>query len=78
MDTRRTKFIGFRSSSTHFSCLWGIYLKYKKFGLKAGARIEHSMLQAELHSDTQPDFDADFTDVVPTANLSYQLPDTKQ
>lgn len=62
----------------HILAAYGAYtLKYKKFGLKAGARIEHSMLQAELHSDTQPDFDADFTDVVPTANLSYQLSDTK-
>lgn len=52
-------------------------LKYKFLGLKAGARLEQSKLKAKLHSDVVPDFDAKFTDVVPTVNLSFKLSDTK-
>lgn len=52
-------------------------LKYKRIGLKAGARLEQSKLNAKLHSDKVSDFDANFTDVVPTANLSFKLSDTK-
>lgn len=51
--------------------------KYKNFGLKAGARLEQSKLKARLHSDSIPNFNANFTDVVPTANLSFKLSDTK-
>lgn len=52
-------------------------LKYKKFGMKVGTRLEYSKLQAKLHSRIEPDFDADFTDIVPAANLSHQLSETQ-
>lgn len=52
-------------------------LKYKDMGLKLGARLEHSKLNAKLHSDRIPDFDKKFTDVVPTVNLSFKLSDTQ-
>lgn len=51
--------------------------KYKKFGLKIGTRVEHSRLEALLHSDIQPDFRKSYTDVVPNANLSFSLSDTQ-
>lgn len=51
--------------------------KYKKFGLKIGTRVEHSRLEALLHSDVQPDFRKNYTDVVPNANLSFSLSDTQ-
>ncbi len=69
------------SAFDHYQHILSAYaaytFKYKKFGLKAGTRLEHSRLKVELHSDMQPDFDKNYTDVVPTGNISYQLSDTK-
>lgn len=69
------------SAFNHYQHILSTYaaytLKYKKFGLKAGARLEHSRLKVKLHSDTQPDFDKNYTDIIPNGNISYQLSDTK-
>ncbi len=48
-------------------------LKWKKLGVKAGVRYEHTFMNVEY--DLQPDrnFDAGFDDVVPSANISYML-----
>lgn len=69
------------SSFDHYQHIFSAYtaytFKYKKFGLKTGVRLEHSRLKVKLHSDVQPDFNKNFTDIVPTGNLSFQLSDTK-
>lgn len=69
------------SSFDHNQYILSVYaaytLKYKNFGLKAGARLEQSRLKAYLHSEKVSDFDANFTDVIPTGNLSLKLSDTK-
>lgn len=48
-------------------------LKWKKLGVKAGVRYEHTFMNVEY--DLQPDrnFDAGFDDVVPSANISYMF-----
>ncbi len=60
-----------------FSAYAAYTFKYKKLGLKLGSRLEHSRLNVELHSEEQPDFGKNYTDVVPTGNVSFQLSDSK-
>lgn len=58
--------------------LYGDYqLKVGKFGFKAGARYEHSLMNAEYELTPDRNFKANFDDVVPTVNLSYLLSPTK-
>ena len=52
-------------------------LKYHKFGLKTGVRCERALLDVSLHSDTEPDFDTHFSDVVPSVTLSLQAAPTR-
>ena len=52
-------------------------LKYRKFGLKAGVRLERAALDVALHSRTEPDFDAGFTDVIPSVTFSLQVTPTR-
>ena len=48
-------------------------LKWKKLGLKAGVRYEHTFMNVEYALQPERNFDAGFDNVVPTANLSYML-----
>lgn len=69
------------SNFDHYQHIFSAYaaytLKYKKLGVKVGSRLEHSRLHVKLHSDEQPDFSKNFTDIVPTGNVSFQLSDSK-
>lgn len=60
-----------------FSGYAGYSLKYKFLGLKTGLRLEQTSLDVKYNSTNQSDFNADFTDLVPSANLSFKLNDTK-
>lgn len=61
------------SNFKHTQHIYGAYasysVKWKKFGFKAGVRAEGTHL--DVKSDQS--FDKDFFNVVPSANLSYQL-----
>ena len=48
-------------------------LKWKKLGVKAGVRYEHTFMDVEYALQPERNFDAGFDNVVPTANLSYML-----
>jgi Outer membrane receptor proteins, mostly Fe transport len=55
----------------------GYSLKYKSFGFKTGLRYEYTMMDVKYHSNKGQDFDAHFSDLVPSANLSYQIGQTQ-
>ena len=48
-------------------------LKWKKLGVKAGVRYEHTFMNVEYALQPERNFDAGFDDVVPSANISYML-----
>ena len=48
-------------------------LKWKKFGLKAGVRYEHTFMNVDYELQPERNFNAGFDDVVPAVNLSYML-----
>ena len=48
-------------------------LKWKKLGVKAGVRYEHTFMNVEYELQPERNFDAGFDDVVPSANISYML-----
>ena len=48
-------------------------LKWKKLGFKVGARYELTFMDVEYAYFPDRNFDANFDDIVPTANLSYML-----
>ncbi|WP_321438746.1 outer membrane beta-barrel family protein [uncultured Bacteroides sp.] len=54
----------------------GYSLKYKSLGFKTGLRYEYTMMYVK-HYNKEEDFDAHFSDLVPSANLSYQIGQTK-
>lgn len=45
----------------------------EKLGFKVGARYEHTFMDVEYAYFPDRNFDANFDDIVPTANLSYML-----
>lgn len=55
----------------------GYSLKYKSWGFKTGLRYEYTMMDVKYHSNKGEDFDAHFSDLVPSANLSYQIGQSK-
>lgn len=64
--------------SSHFDQgqhIWALYadyqLKWKKLGIKAGARYEHSCMDVEYKLAPERNFEAHFNDIVPTANIAY-------
>lgn len=48
-------------------------LKYREFGLKTGIRLERAAFDVTLHPETEPDFNAGFTDVIPSVAFSLQV-----
>lgn len=48
-------------------------LKWKKFGVKAGVRYEHTFMDVKYDYMPERNFHTGFDDVVPTVNLSYML-----
>ena len=68
------------NQSTHFDQgqnIWAAYadyqLKWKKLGIKLGARYEHSCMDVEYKLTPERNFSAHFNDVVPTANVAYMF-----
>ena len=55
----------------------GYSLKHKSFGFKTGLRYEYTMMDVKYHNTKGDDFSAHFSDLVPSANLSYQIAQTK-
>ncbi|WP_245871976.1 outer membrane beta-barrel family protein [Dysgonomonas massiliensis] len=51
----------------------GYSFKLKKWGFKTGLRYEATWLKAEFPIDRERDFDADYSNVVPSATVTYQL-----
>lgn len=51
-------------------------LKWKKLGVKAGVRYEHTFMDVEYAQLPDRNFNANFDDVVPSANISYMLGNT--
>lgn len=47
-------------------------LKYRKIGMKAGIRMEHTAQKVRFNTDKDENFDVNFTDVVPSVVLSWQ------
>lgn len=47
-------------------------IKYKKVGLKAGVRVEHTAQKVRFRTGSEENFDSDFTDIVPSALFSWQ------
>lgn len=47
-------------------------LKYKKIGVKAGLRVEHTAQKVHFNTNEEENFNVNFTDVVPSAVLSWQ------
>ena len=69
--------------STHFNQrqnIWAAYadyqLKWRKLGIKAGARYEHSCMDVEYKLRPEQNFEAHFNDIVPTANVAYMFTPT--
>lgn len=48
-------------------------LKWKKLGFKAGVRYEHTFMDVKYAYMPDRNFDANFDDIVPSANFSYML-----
>lgn len=48
-------------------------LKWKKLGVKAGVRYEHSFMDVKYALTPERNFDTEFDDVVPTANVAYMF-----
>ena len=68
------------SQSSHFDQgqhIWAAYadyqLKWKKLGIKLGARYEHSSMDVEYKLTPERNFEAHFNDIVPTANVAYMF-----
>ena len=55
----------------------GYSIKYKSFGFKTGLRYEYTMMNVKYHSNLGEDFSAHFSDLVPSANLSYKIDQSK-
>ncbi len=51
----------------------GYSIKYKDFGFKTGLRYEYTMMDVKFHNDLGQDFNAHFSNLVPSANLSYKI-----
>lgn len=51
----------------------GYNLKYKKWGFKAGLRYEATWLNAKFPLNTQKNFDNDYSNLVPSATVTYQI-----
>lgn len=51
----------------------GYSFKVKKWGFKTGLRYEATWLNAEFPIDRERDFDVDYSNVVPSATVTYQL-----
>ena len=69
--------------STHFNQsqnIWAAYadyqLKWRKLGIKAGARYEHSCMDVAYKLRPEQNFEAHFNDIVPTANVAYMFTPT--
>lgn len=48
----------------------------EKLGVKAGVRYEHTFMDVEYAQLPDRNFNANFDDVVPSANISYMLGNT--
>lgn len=55
----------------------GYSFKLDKWGFKAGLRYEATWLKAEFPIDTQRNFDANYSNAVPSATVTYQLRPTQ-
>lgn len=60
-----------------FAAYAGYSLKHKSFGFKTGLRYEYTMMDVKFYNNKGQDFDAHFSDLVPSANLSYQIAPTQ-
>lgn len=71
------------NQSTHFDQgqnIWAAYadyqLKWRKLGVKAGVRYEHSRMDVEYLLKPEQNFEAHFNDIVPTVNVAYMFSQT--
>ncbi|MDP4183902.1 MAG: TonB-dependent receptor [Bacteroidota bacterium] len=48
-------------------------LKWKKIGFRTGVRMEHTKTKGEYIGKSNSDFNNEYTEFIPSANLSYQL-----
>ncbi len=55
----------------------GYSLKHKSFGFKTGLRYEYTMMDVKYYSAKGEDFNKRFSDLVPSANISYQIAPTQ-
>lgn len=67
----------FKHDQHIFSAYAGYSVKYKKFGFKSGVRLEATDLKAKYPIDNKRDFKTDYSNLVPSATLSYQLSQMK-
>jgi outer membrane receptor protein involved in Fe transport len=63
----------FRHNSDILAAYAGYNVKLKKWGFKAGVRFEGTWLKAEFDRNEAMNFDADYTNLVPSTTVTYQL-----
>lgn len=63
----------FKHVQNIYSAYLGYALRWKKYGIKVGARAEGTALNAKFAKAPEQDFKTDYFDLVPNATLSYQL-----
>ncbi|SHG19491.1 TonB-dependent receptor domain-containing protein [Dysgonomonas macrotermitis] len=63
----------FKHEQDIFSAYLGYTAKIKKWGFKAGARYEGTNLEARFPLDSEQNFKTDYSNIVPSATVSYQL-----
>ncbi len=52
-------------------------LALKSFSFKTGVRYEHSFMNVKYHENRSKDFDANFDNIIPSANLGLKITDTQ-
>jgi len=67
----------FRHEQDILAAYGGYNAKFKKWGLKTGLRYEATWLSAEYPKNTDQNFKADYSNLVPSATLTYQLKPTQ-
>ncbi len=63
----------FKHRQDILSAYGGYSVKVKKVGFKTGLRLEDTRLKVEYPLDQEYDFKADYSNLVPSATISYQL-----
>ena len=68
-DSRHTDF----NHTTHIGAAYGEYsFNSRYWGARAGLRYEYSFLKAKYNDGSNPDFDSNFSDLVPTITFNYK------